>query len=68
MTKYAGVDSTNSVLTERDVEMLASGRRLERETLLELMDASAKKNMKNSPEYALAVGFLLETIKALPNA
>jgi hypothetical protein len=48
--------------------MLATGRKFEREDLINLMEESAKKNMKRSPEYALAVGFLLETIRALPDA
>lgn len=58
----------SSLLSERDVEMLANGRKFEREDLLKLMEESARKNMKRSPDYALAVGFLIETIKGLPDA
>ena len=68
MTSRVVALSTSSVLSERDVEMLSTGRKFEREDLLELMEESAKKNMKRSPEYALAVGFLMETIRALPDA
>ena len=68
MTSRVIALSTSSVLSERDVEMLSTGRKFEREDLLELMEESAKKNMKRSPEYALAVGFLMETIRALPDA
>lgn len=60
--------STSSVLSERDVEMLSTGRKFEREDLLKLLLESASKNMKRSPDYALAVGFIVEMIKGLPDA
>lgn len=59
---------TSSVLSERDVEMLSTGRKFEREDLLKLLLESASKNMKRSPDYALAVGFIVEMIKSLPDA
>lgn len=68
MSKYASKTSTSALLSERDLEMLASGRRFEREDLVKMMEESAKKNMKRSPEYALAVGFILEIIKGMPDA
>lgn len=59
---------TSSLLSERDVEMLATGRRFEREDLVKLITESGSKNMKRSPDYALAVGFIVELIKGLPDA
>ena len=59
---------TSSILSERDIEMLSTGRKFEREDLLKLLLESASKNMKRSPDYALAVGFIVEMIKGLPDA
>jgi len=68
MTSRVVALSTSSVLSERDVEMLSTGRKFEREDLLKLLLESASKNMKRSPDYALAVGFIVEMIKGLPDA
>jgi hypothetical protein len=55
----------SSILSTRDLEMLALGRKFERQDIVNALEESAKKQMKRNAEYSLNVGFVLEMLKEL---
>jgi hypothetical protein len=56
---------STTILTKRDMEMLALGRKFERQDIVNALEESAKKQMKRNAEYSLNVGFILELLKEL---
>jgi hypothetical protein len=56
---------STTILTERDLDMLALGRKFERQDIVNALEESAKKQMRRNTEYSLNVGFVLEMLKEL---
>lgn len=56
---------TSKLLSERDMEMLAAGRKMEREDVIRDLEALSRKHMKANPEYSLNMGFVVEMLRAI---
>jgi hypothetical protein len=56
---------TKSTLSDRDLEMLKTGRSFERLDIIKDLEKQASKMLKSNPEHALHIGFIVQQIKSL---
>jgi hypothetical protein len=56
------------ILSERDLEMLKTGRSFERLDIISNLEKQATKLMKSNPEHALHIGFIVQAIRTMDHA
>jgi hypothetical protein len=52
----------------QDLDLIKKGREFEREHIITTLRAQALTVMKRNPQYCLNIGFVIETIRDMPDA